>query len=115
MQSASWGQQPDQGRKHCPVAQHSRGLRTWRRNTATSCRNTRISTFFDCALRASSPSQAMTCRKIRDNSTATTDDLPHDHWPAMPQVTAVDDLFGTHRSGYGRSATGTGLARWVHR
>ena len=55
--------------------QDSRGLFTWRRNTATSCQSTRISAFFDCALRASSPSQAMTCRKIRYSSrTATTDD-----------------------------------------
>jgi transposase len=56
-------------------AQDSRGLRTWRRNTATSWRSTRISAFFDCALRASSPSQATSCRKIRYNSrTAMTDD-----------------------------------------
>jgi hypothetical protein len=23
--------------------------------------------------------------------------MPNGHWPAMPQVTAVDDQFGTHR------------------
>lgn len=38
---------------------------TWRRNTATSWRSTRISAFFDVELRASSPSPAMSCRKIR--------------------------------------------------
>jgi len=47
-------------------AQDSRGLFTWRRNTATSWRSTRISAFFDCALRASSPSQAMILRWHRD-------------------------------------------------
>jgi hypothetical protein len=37
--------------------------------------------------------EAMTCRKIRYSSRiATTDDHP----PAMPQLTAVDDQFGTH-------------------
>jgi hypothetical protein len=38
-------------------AQDSRGRWTWRRNTATSCRSTRISAFFDREPRASSPSQ----------------------------------------------------------
>ena len=56
-------------------AQDSRGLLTWRCNTATSWRSTRIFAFFDCELRVSSPSQAMSCRKIRYSSrTATTDD-----------------------------------------
>jgi hypothetical protein len=78
-------------------AQDSCGLLTWRRNTATSWRSTRISAFFDRALRASSPSQAMTCRKIRYNSrTATTTIMPDGHCPAMPQVTVVDGQFGTH-------------------
>jgi hypothetical protein len=57
-------------------AQDSRGLLTWRRNTVTECRSTRISAFLDCALRASSPSQAMTCRKIRYSSR---NDTAHDH------------------------------------
>jgi hypothetical protein len=66
-------------------AQASRGLLTWRRNTATSYRSTRISAFFDCALRASSPSQAMSCRKIRYSSrTATVDD--HARWPLSRDV-----------------------------
>ena len=79
-------------------AQDSRGLLTWRRNTATSCRSTRISAFFDCALRASSPSQAMSCRKIRYSSrTATVDDHADGHYPGMLQVAAVDGQFGTHK------------------
>jgi hypothetical protein len=42
---------------------------------ATSWRSTRISALFECALRASNPSQAETCRKIRYSScTATADD-----------------------------------------
>jgi hypothetical protein len=49
-------------------AHDSRGLRTWRRNTATSCRSTRISTFFELELRASSPSHATSCRKRRQQS-----------------------------------------------
>jgi hypothetical protein len=56
-------------------AQDNRGLLTWRRNTATSWRSRRISAFLDCVLRASSPSQARICRRIRYNSrTATTGD-----------------------------------------
>ena len=79
-------------------AHDSRGLLTWRRNPATSWRSTRISAFFDCALRASSPSQAMTCRKIRYNSrTATTDDHARPPPFSDPQVTAVDGQFGTHK------------------
>jgi hypothetical protein len=40
----------------------------------------------------------MTCRKIKYSSrTATTDDHADRHWSAMlPQVTAVDEQFGTH-------------------
>jgi hypothetical protein len=73
-------------------AHDSRGLRTWRRNTATSCRSTRISTSFDRELRASSPSQDMTCRKIRYNSrTATTGD----HARPPPSSDA-----GGHRRGW---------------
>ena len=79
------------------MQQCRRGLFTWRRNTVTSCRSTRISAFLDCALRVSSPSQAMTCRKIRYSSrTATIDVMPNHHCPAMPQVTAMDGQFGTH-------------------
>jgi hypothetical protein len=59
-------------------AQDSRGLLTWRRNTVTSGRSMRISALFDCALRASSPSQAVNCRKIRYSSRTTTTD---DHGP----------------------------------
>ena len=44
-------------------------------NTVTSWLSTRISAFFECALRASNPSQAKTCQKIRYSSrTATADD-----------------------------------------
>jgi GTPase SAR1 family protein len=46
-------------------AQDSRGRLTWRRSTATSWRSIRISALFDVELRASSPSQATNCRKIR--------------------------------------------------
>ena len=81
-------------------AQDSRGLRTWRRDTATSWRSTRISAFFACSLRASRPSQTRTCRKIRyNNRTATTGDHAHDRRPVMPQVTAGDNQPGTHSSG----------------
>jgi hypothetical protein len=84
-------------------AHDRRGLRTWRRNTATSCRSTRISAFFDSAffdreLRASRPSQASSCR--RSNKAVVpprTTIMPDDHRPVMVQVTAVDDPFGTHR------------------
>jgi hypothetical protein len=92
-------------------AQDSRGLHTWRRDTATSWRSTRISAFFDCALRASRPSQAMTCRKIRYSSrTATTGD--HARLPLSSDAagTAVDDQFGTHRvlpTGGGRTTSVT--------
>jgi hypothetical protein len=59
----------------------------------------RISAFFDMELRASSPSQAMSCRKIRQSScTITASDHAHHHRLVMPPVTAVDDLFGTHRA-----------------
>jgi hypothetical protein len=86
-------------------AQDSRGLFTWRRNTVTACLSTRISTFLDCALRASSPSQAITCRKIRYSSrTATIDDQPNHHCLAMPQVTAMDGQFGTHKCYSDRAA-----------
>jgi hypothetical protein len=66
-------------------AHDSRGLRTWRRNTATSCRSTRISTSFDRELRASSPSQDMTCRKIRYNSRTATQ-------PSSLETAALDQL-----------------------
>ena len=56
--------------------QDSRGLLTWRRNTATSWRSTRISAFVEYALRASSPSQARTCQKIRYSSRSATADDP---------------------------------------
>jgi hypothetical protein len=70
----------------------SRGPRTWRRDTVTSRRSTRISTSFDRELRASSPSQDMTCRKIRyNNRTATTDD----HARPPPSSDAAG-----HRSGW---------------
>ena len=46
-------------------AHDRRGRWTWRRNTVTSCRRTKISAFFDRELRAKSPNQAMTCRKMR--------------------------------------------------
>lgn len=36
--------------------------------------------------------------------------MPHDHRPAMPQVTAVDDQFGTHTLHIRASARGTGVA-----
>jgi hypothetical protein len=65
-------------------------------HTATSCRSTRISTSFDRELRASSPSQDITCRKISYNSsTATTGDHAQRHRPAMPQATPVDGQFDT--------------------
>jgi hypothetical protein len=48
MQSASRGQEPGQCCKHCPVGQDSRGLLTWRRNTVTSWRSTRILGFWRC-------------------------------------------------------------------
>jgi hypothetical protein len=45
-------------------AQGRCGLFTWRRNTATSWRSTSVSVFWNVELRASRPSQAMSCRKI---------------------------------------------------
>jgi hypothetical protein len=50
---------------------------TWQRNTATSWRSTRISAFF-VGLRASSPSHAMTCRKIRYSSVPPRPTIMHD-------------------------------------
>jgi hypothetical protein len=46
-------------------AQDRRGLLTWRRSTATSWRSTKISAFFDVELRANSPGQPTSCRKMR--------------------------------------------------
>jgi hypothetical protein len=57
MQSTNGGQQPDQCRKPARSAHDSRGLLTWRRNTATSGRSTRISAFFDCAPRPAVPAR----------------------------------------------------------
>jgi hypothetical protein len=69
---------------------------TWRRNTATSCRRTRISAFFDRELRASSPSQATRCRKTRySNRSATAGDHARQHCPPTQQVSVMDDQFGT--------------------
>jgi hypothetical protein len=45
-------------------AQGRCGLFTWRRNTATSWRSTSVSVFWNVELRASRPSQAMSCWKI---------------------------------------------------
>jgi hypothetical protein len=72
-------------------AQDSRGLLTWRRNTATSWRSTRISAFFDFALRASSPSQARICRKIRYSSRSATAD---DHARRSPSTDAAGHRCG---------------------
>ena len=67
MQSACSGQDSNRvnAANTARSTQDSRGLLTWRRNTATSWRSTRISAFFDRELQASSPSQATSCRKIR--------------------------------------------------
>lgn len=83
-----------------PAAQDSRrGRLTWRRNTATSWRSTRISTSFERALRASSPSQETSCRKTRYSSRiVTAGDHSRRLCPLIPQVNAVDDQFCTHRS-----------------
>ena len=60
----------------------------------------RISAFLDRVLRASSPTQAMTCRKIRHSSRTPQPKIVHDgHCLGMPQATAVDNQFGTHRDG----------------
>jgi hypothetical protein len=59
------GRKHGQRREHRSVRPRQAGGRTWRRNTATSCRSTRISAFFDRELRARSPNQAITCRKTR--------------------------------------------------
>ena len=68
-------------------AQDSRDLLTWRRHTATSWRRMRISAFSIVRCRASSPSQAMTCWKIRYSSrTVTADDHAGRALAAMPQV-----------------------------
>jgi hypothetical protein len=40
------------------------GLLTWRRSTVTSCRH-QDSAFFDLELRASNPSHATSCHKVR--------------------------------------------------
>ena len=85
-------------------AQDSRGRWTWRRNTATSWRSTRISALFDVELRASNPSQATSCRNKRYTAGTrdTADALPRSaimpdrHRPVTPQVIGVDDRFGTH-------------------
>jgi hypothetical protein len=76
-------------------AQDSRSLLTWRRNTVTSWRSTRISAFFDCALRAqqSQPAERSDTAVVTPRPAI----MPDGHWPEMPQVTAVDDQFGTHR------------------
>jgi hypothetical protein len=85
-------------------AQDKRGLLTWRRNTATSWRSTRISAFFDVELRASNPNQATSCRKIRYSSpTVTADDHARRPRPAIPHVSSADDLFCTHNLGRTRS------------
>lgn len=75
MQSPRRGQQSGQRGEHCPVRPAQAGLCTWRRNTATSWRSTRSSALRGCALRASSPGQARTCRKIRYNGRAATTDV----------------------------------------
>jgi hypothetical protein len=54
--------------------------------------------FFDPELRASRPSQATTWQKTRYISRiATAGDHARGPLLAIPQVTAVDDQFGTHR------------------
>jgi hypothetical protein len=54
--------------------------------------------FLDCALRASNPSQPGPAGR---SDTAVVPSRPtimlNDRRPSMPQVTAVDDQFGTHR------------------
>lgn len=58
----------------------------------------KISVFFDPQLRASRPSQATNWQKTRYISRiATAGDHARGPLPAIPQVTAVDDQFGTHR------------------
>jgi WD domain, G-beta repeat len=63
LQSTGMGEQPSRRREHNPIRQDKRDLLTWRRNTTTSWRSTRISAFFDRELQDSSPSQATNCRK----------------------------------------------------
>jgi hypothetical protein len=55
---------------------------------------------FDCAPRASSPSQARACRKIRYSSrTATTGDYARPSLSSDAAGHRRDDQFGTHRTG----------------
>jgi hypothetical protein len=69
----------------------------WRPNTVTSWRSTRISAFFDCALRASSPSHFYDLSEDQIQQS-----YRHDRRSCqrpqsrMPQVTALDSQFGTH-------------------
>jgi hypothetical protein len=61
----AWENNPASAANTTRSTQDRRALLTWRRNTTTSWRSTRISAFFDRELQASSPSQATNCRKIR--------------------------------------------------
>jgi hypothetical protein len=68
----AWENNPAGAANTTRSAQDRRALLTWRHNTTTSWRSTRISAFFDRGLQASSPSQATNCRKIRQSSHTTT-------------------------------------------
>jgi hypothetical protein len=61
---AAWDRNRVNAANTARSAHDSRGRRTWRCHTATSCRRTSMSAFFDRELRARSPSY-VTCRKTR--------------------------------------------------
>jgi hypothetical protein len=83
----------------------SRGLSTWRRSTATSCRSTTISMFFAASVRASNASQPSTRSTPRYSiRTATARDHAVPPCPANLQVsTAVRVLTRYTASGRGGS------------
>jgi hypothetical protein len=108
-QLASWDSNRVSVANTARSARDRRGRRTWRRNTATSCRSTRISAFFDRELRASSPTRPSPAgRRDRAVEPPRPAIMPDGRHPATPQVTAMDDQFGTHR---GTSRVSASLAR----